>query len=107
MGSEVHFTATGQGEAFSVLVYDSLAAANWIDKHYDDVALTDLRTKGCCGPMAILLSPQEPAIGMFGNVTNNIIAHLQALADIANFPVVLLPLSHDPTSCMMYVFHEY
>ena len=99
-GEEVHHEL---GDVFLLSIYDSFPAADWIEEHYDDVTLTNLRAKGYCGPMAILLSPQKPAIAMFGDLTKDIVAHLQALADVAHFPVLLLPLSHDPTSCVMYV----
>jgi hypothetical protein len=102
----VHYAETQFGDAYLISVHDSITAANWIDNHWDDAAFTNLRKRGYGGPVAMLLSPHEAAIGMFGNATNGILRRLQTLANTANFPVVLLPLSHDPISCMMYVYHD-
>ncbi|KAJ6506738.1 hypothetical protein C8R45DRAFT_1175917 [Mycena sanguinolenta] len=85
-----------------VSVYDSAEAASWIKDHWDSDLLTSIRHGGWGGPLPCMLSPQEPALAIFGSYENPTIVNMaQSLAEHSGFPVVIRPACDDPTSTLL------
>ncbi|KAJ6615594.1 hypothetical protein B0H10DRAFT_55639 [Mycena sp. CBHHK59/15] len=56
----------GGGQIISIHSPD--AASAWLDAHFHDALLESMRFGGIGGPIAVMLSPDEPALAIFGNL---------------------------------------
>ncbi|KAJ7679579.1 hypothetical protein B0H17DRAFT_1077745 [Mycena rosella] len=78
-------------------VHSPDAALLWVEAHYDDPLLKTIRTQGLGGPIAAMLSPDEPALVIFGSILDGWV-HKAAklLSDVSHFTVIIRPLADDP-----------
>jgi hypothetical protein len=78
-------------------VHDSGPADDWIDEHYEDEFLVNLRANEIGGPLASMLSVDELALTIFGPMTPQIIKTADELAKLSRFPVIIRPATQDPS----------
>jgi hypothetical protein len=72
-------------------------AEAWIEAHYHDPLLISLRSDGLGGPFATMLSPETPAVSIFGAVLNPMVREkAKKLSDISGFPVMVRPGVDNP-----------
>jgi hypothetical protein len=69
----------------------------WLEAHYDDPPLTSMRLLGVGGPIAAMLSPDEPSLLIFGSIhDNSVLAAAGGLSELSGFPVMIRPLRDNP-----------
>ncbi|KAJ7028548.1 hypothetical protein C8F04DRAFT_1119059 [Mycena alexandri] len=69
----------------------------WVEAHYDHFLLQTIRSYGLGGPMAAMLSPDEPALIVFGSILDDRVLTLaQNLCEVSHFKVLIRPLDDDP-----------
>jgi hypothetical protein len=59
-----------------VSIHEPAEAASWIESNWDSTLLTSIQTSGCGGPLAWMLSPEEPALALFGSYENPMIGNM-------------------------------
>ncbi|KAJ6534420.1 hypothetical protein B0H10DRAFT_132129 [Mycena sp. CBHHK59/15] len=85
----------GGGQIISVHSPDTASA--WLDVHFHDSLLESIRSGGIRGPIAVMLSPDEPALAIFGNLLDDSVATLaKLLSEASNFSVIVRPIMDDP-----------
>ncbi|KAJ6615597.1 hypothetical protein B0H10DRAFT_2435354, partial [Mycena sp. CBHHK59/15] len=85
----------GGGQIISIHSPD--AASAWLDAHFNDSLLESMRSGGIGGPIAVMLSPDEPALAIFGNLLDEGVGTLaQLLSEASNFTVIARPIMDDP-----------
>jgi hypothetical protein len=73
------------------------AAVEWLETHYEGDIVASLKLYGVGGPIAAMLSPNEPALVIFGSfLDKKIHKAAQALSDESGFPVMIRPSEDDP-----------
>ncbi|KAJ6467208.1 hypothetical protein C8R47DRAFT_816401 [Mycena vitilis] len=73
-------------------------ALSWVETHFNDGLLACMRLRGLGGPMATMLSPETPALAVFGSIKRKwVLRAAKTLADISGFPVIIQPRLDDPT----------
>ncbi|KAJ7859322.1 hypothetical protein B0H14DRAFT_632460 [Mycena olivaceomarginata] len=78
-------------------VHEPVNAASWIENNWDGPLLTSIRGSGCGGPFAWMLSPEEPALAIFGYYNEPVVVNMaQSLAESSGFPVVIQPSHSNP-----------
>jgi hypothetical protein len=88
---------TDGGTMFSVHAPDTAAA--WVETNFDHPLLESMRSYGLCGPMAAMLSPEEPAITVFGSISDNwVFQAAQLLSELSGFSVMIRPAADYPVS---------
>ncbi|KAJ7231313.1 hypothetical protein C8J57DRAFT_1385202 [Mycena rebaudengoi] len=74
-------------------------AVPWVEAHYGDPILKSMRTAGIGGPIASMLSPDIPALAIFGSfLEKSVVRAAQLLADSSRFMVMLRPITDDPVA---------
>ncbi|KAJ7469002.1 hypothetical protein FB451DRAFT_1255513 [Mycena latifolia] len=74
-------------------------ALQWVEAHYDDALLKTMRTHGLQGPMAAMMSPEQPALVIFGSILDGRVHKVaRLLSDVSHFTVMIRPITDDPTS---------
>ncbi|KAJ7712090.1 hypothetical protein B0H16DRAFT_1703140 [Mycena metata] len=82
-----------------VSVHNSTKAEAWVEEHYDDPVFESARSTGLRGPLAAMLSPDVPALAIFGSILDErVLNTAQALAAVSGFSVMVRPLEDDPVS---------
>ncbi|KAJ7231316.1 hypothetical protein C8J57DRAFT_181467 [Mycena rebaudengoi] len=72
-------------------------AVFWVEAHYEDQLLKSMRSHGIGGPIASMLSPDIPALTIFGSfLDKSVVQAAQLLADGSRFMVMLRPTMDDP-----------
>ncbi|KAJ6451269.1 hypothetical protein C8R45DRAFT_1042151 [Mycena sanguinolenta] len=72
-------------------------AVAWVEAHYDDPLLCAIRARNFEGPLAIPLSPEEPALAIFGSIGDALIPQLaKELAQVSGFAVMVRPRADNP-----------
>lgn len=72
-------------------------AEDWIETHYNDPLLVSLRSDGLGGPVATMLSPETPAVAIFGAVLDPMVRDkAKKLSDMSGFPVMVRPGVENP-----------
>ncbi|KAJ6610425.1 hypothetical protein B0H10DRAFT_416320 [Mycena sp. CBHHK59/15] len=83
------------GQIISIHSPDTASA--WLDAHFHDSLLESIRSSGIRGPIAVMLSPDEPALAIFGNLLDDSVAPLaKLLSEASNFSVIVRPIMDDP-----------
>ncbi|KAF7369662.1 hypothetical protein MVEN_00297300 [Mycena venus] len=83
-------------------IYEPVDAASWIEDNWDNALLIAIRTSGCGGPFACMLSPEEPALAIFGSYNEPVVVNMaQTLADSSGFPVVIRTTSDNPALTLL------
>ncbi|KAJ7253218.1 hypothetical protein C8J57DRAFT_630639 [Mycena rebaudengoi] len=78
-------------------VHSPDTAVHWVEAHYDDPLLKSMRICSIGGPIASMLSPDIPALAIFGSVVEeSVVQAAQLLADASRFMVILRPITEDP-----------
>ncbi|KAJ7630140.1 hypothetical protein B0H17DRAFT_541970 [Mycena rosella] len=89
-------------EGCSVSVHEPVAAIAWIENNWEHPLLNSFQDKSCGGPLALMLSPQKPALALFGPYNDPSIAtSAQSLAKLSGFPVVIRPLDENPVGTLL------
>ncbi|KAJ6537909.1 hypothetical protein B0H19DRAFT_1079013 [Mycena capillaripes] len=65
----------GIGECL-ISVHEPAEAASWVENNWDSSLLTSIRNSGRTGPVAWMVSPAEPALAIFGNLDNPVVANM-------------------------------
>ncbi|KAJ7807899.1 hypothetical protein B0H13DRAFT_2295687 [Mycena leptocephala] len=74
-----------------VSVYSPDDAMLWLEAHYDDPPLTSMRLLGVGGPIAAMLSPDEPSLVIFGSIhDNSVLAAAGGLSELSGFTITPL-----------------
>ncbi|KAJ7677627.1 hypothetical protein B0H17DRAFT_111002 [Mycena rosella] len=72
-------------------------AEAWVEDHYDDPLLESARSVGLGGPIAVMLSPEVPALAIFGSILDDGVLHIaRTLADVSQFAVMVRPIADNP-----------
>ncbi|KAJ7734123.1 hypothetical protein B0H16DRAFT_156411 [Mycena metata] len=83
-------------------VHEPVNAASWIENNWDGRLLTSIRGSGCGGPFAWMLSPEEPALAIFGYYNEPVVVNMaQSLAESSGFPVVIQPSHSNPALTLL------
>jgi hypothetical protein len=93
-------------DRYDVHVYDSSDADKWIEDNYSDPFLAAIRSTGsrCIGgPIACMLSHTTTALCLFVDLSRAAIFIAGHLAHLSRFPVIIKPLSEDPSAHTLYV----
>jgi hypothetical protein len=78
-------------------VHSPRSAVAWIEAHYDDPLLEQLRSRDFDGPMAVQLSGDESALAIFGSIADALAPQItQALADFSRFAVMVRSAVDNP-----------
>ncbi|KAJ7889765.1 hypothetical protein B0H13DRAFT_2341350 [Mycena leptocephala] len=81
-------------------VHSPCDAVAWLESHYDHPLVRALRSRNRDGPIAIQLSADEPALAIFGSVSDRSISRrARELAQISGFTVMVRPKSENPIPC--------
>ncbi|KAJ6631545.1 hypothetical protein B0H10DRAFT_2207182 [Mycena sp. CBHHK59/15] len=74
-------------------------ALAWLEAHYDDPLLESMRSGAIGGPMAVMLSSDEPALTIFGSVLDDFVSNsAKLLSEASGFAVMVRPVVDDPIS---------
>ncbi|KAJ7030828.1 hypothetical protein C8F04DRAFT_714100 [Mycena alexandri] len=77
--------------------HHSTEAEAWVEDHYDDQVFASARSAGLRGPIAVMLSPDVPALAIFGSILDESVLSMgETLADISGFAVMVRPIDDDP-----------
>ncbi|KAJ7146984.1 hypothetical protein C8R44DRAFT_20767 [Mycena epipterygia] len=69
----------------------------WVETHYDHSLLKAIRAHGLGGPIAAMLSPDEPALAIFGSILDGWVHEAaKLLADVSSLLVMIRPFADDP-----------
>ncbi|KAF7371355.1 hypothetical protein MSAN_00771600 [Mycena sanguinolenta] len=80
-----------------VSVHSVPDAVAWVEAHYDDPLLCAIRARNFDGPLAIPLSPEEPALAIFGSIADTLIPQLaKELARVSGLAVMVRPRGDSP-----------
>jgi hypothetical protein len=83
-------------------IYEPAEAASWMEDNWDNPVLTSIQNSGCGGPFAWMLSPEEPALAIFGCYDEPTVVNMaESLADLSGFPVVVRPPSDNPAFTLL------
>ncbi|KAJ7190794.1 hypothetical protein GGX14DRAFT_407654 [Mycena pura] len=78
-------------------VHSPDAAVFWLEANFDLSLLRSIQTNGLGGPIAAMLSPEEPTLVIFGSILDDKVLKIaQQLAEISKFPVMVRPLRDNP-----------
>jgi hypothetical protein len=101
---DVHFLenyVTNGGNSSSI--HRLVEAENWVEHHYDAALLESIRSLGCGGPIATMISPEIPALAIFGSILNKPVQDLaQTLSDASKLPVMVRPIEDDPVPMFVH-----
>jgi hypothetical protein len=71
----------------------------WVEEHYDDPVFESARALGFSGPIAAMLSPDVPALAVFGSILDDhILGIAKTLAAVSGFAVMVRPTLDDPVA---------
>ncbi|KAJ7455766.1 hypothetical protein FB451DRAFT_1277381 [Mycena latifolia] len=95
---DVHFLEEQVPEGgHTMSTHTSAKAVNWVERHYETDLLETIRTAGIGGPIATMLSPNTPALALFGSILDDHVLELaKALSNASAFVVMVRPAEHDP-----------
>ncbi|KAJ7628705.1 fungal-specific transcription factor domain-containing protein [Roridomyces roridus] len=83
-------------------IYRSADAENWVEQHYNVPLLESIRSAGFGGPIATMLSPETPALAIFGSILDNHVLDLaQSLCEASSFAVMVRPSADDPVAMFL------
>ncbi|KAJ6597483.1 hypothetical protein DFH09DRAFT_1272188 [Mycena vulgaris] len=100
---ENHVPAGGN----TIAVHKSTHAENWVEQHYDTTLLKSIRSVGVGGPIPTMLSPEVPALAIFGSILDDRVLELaKALSDVSMFSVMVRPAEDDPLAQFMQESRE-
>ncbi|KAJ7768628.1 hypothetical protein DFH07DRAFT_300070 [Mycena maculata] len=95
---ENHVTNGGN----SCSTHRSAEAENWLEQQHESDVLKSIRSVGLGGPIATMMSPEMPALVIFGSILDNRVLELaQTLSDVSMFAVMIRPLEDDPVAKFM------
>ncbi|KAJ7171634.1 hypothetical protein C8R43DRAFT_20638 [Mycena crocata] len=78
-------------------VHASFHAVNWVEEHYDTPLFKSFRSVGLGGPIATMLTPDLPALAIFGSILDDQVVELaKMLCDTSKFAVMIRPVTDDP-----------
>ncbi|KAJ7794118.1 hypothetical protein B0H14DRAFT_2622183 [Mycena olivaceomarginata] len=90
---ETHFPSGGK--QFSV--HSPHTALSWLEAHYEDALLDAIRARGLGGPIAAMLTPDAPALVIFGSILDNCaLEAARLLADLSRLTVIIRPFADSP-----------
>jgi hypothetical protein len=78
-------------------------ADEWLNHHYEDIFLVNLRANKIGGPVASMLSVNASALTIFGPISPQIINAVFVLAQLSGFPVMIRPTTEDPSASFKQV----
>ncbi|KAJ6456935.1 hypothetical protein C8R45DRAFT_1033910 [Mycena sanguinolenta] len=85
-----------------VSFHDPREAASWIEDHWNNDILASIRHGGWGGPLSCMLSPEEPALAIFGSYEDPTVVNMaKSLAEASGFPVVIRPNCDDPALTLL------
>ncbi|KAJ7110956.1 caspase domain-containing protein [Mycena epipterygia] len=80
-----------------VSVHSPRSAVAWVEAHYHDPLLEQLRSRGFDGPMAVQLSTTESALAIFGSIADALVPEIaRVLVDISGFAVMVRSAVDNP-----------
>ncbi|KAJ6596553.1 hypothetical protein B0H10DRAFT_2327212 [Mycena sp. CBHHK59/15] len=86
---------TEGGVIFSLHSPDKAIA--WLEAHYEDPLIISIRAHGLGGPLAAMLSPDVPALSIFGSILDSwVLRAAKLLSDMSGFAVMIRPLMDNP-----------
>lgn len=78
-------------------VHSPDAAVIWLETNFDDPLIKSMKGHGLSGPIAAMLSPEEPALVIFGSILDDkVFSTAQRLAEKSRFPVMIRPFADNP-----------
>ncbi|KAJ7481844.1 hypothetical protein FB451DRAFT_1444471 [Mycena latifolia] len=87
--------------------HNSIQAENWVEQHYDTALLHSIRSLGLGGPLATMLSPDTPALTIFGSILDDHVLELaKTLSDVSGFAVMVRPTEDDPLTIFILERNE-
>ncbi|KAJ7622263.1 hypothetical protein FB45DRAFT_1091051 [Roridomyces roridus] len=80
----------------------SVEAENWVEEHFDTPLLQSIRSAGLGGPLATMLSPETPALTIFGSFLDNRVLDLaRALCEESALVVMIRSQAEDPVALFL------
>jgi hypothetical protein len=97
----------GNGGCLICLVYDA-KCQTWVDEHFNDELLVNIRKRGIGGPLPSMLGINKPALILFGSPAASEVLHFaQALASNSKYPVVIKSPLENPAPNEIYRYDEF
>lgn len=80
-----------------VSIHSPDMAVVWLEAHYDDPVLQSIRSRDLGGPLAAMLSPDEPVLVIFGSILDDwVLKTGKVLSEVSGFPVMIRTLKDNP-----------
>ncbi|KAJ7677633.1 hypothetical protein B0H17DRAFT_111065 [Mycena rosella] len=81
----------------AVLAHMPTEPEDWVELHYDSALLNTIRSVGLGGPIPTMLSPETPALAIFGSILDDQVLELaKTLSDVSAFAVMVRSTEDDP-----------
>ncbi|KAJ6506731.1 hypothetical protein C8R45DRAFT_510513 [Mycena sanguinolenta] len=94
-------TGNASRECHLVSVHEPTDVATWIENNWDNSLVVSIRNNAC-GPLACMLSPEEPALAIFGDYRNRVIFDVcKSLVDSSGFPVIIRSACDNPALTLL------
>jgi hypothetical protein len=95
---DVHFLEDSIPNGGSVAsIHRSSKAEDWVEQNYDTPLLKSIRTVGVGGPMATMMSPDTPALAIFGSILDDRVLEIaKTLCDASKLAVMVRPVADNP-----------
>jgi hypothetical protein len=89
------------------LVYD-VECQNWVDEHFNDKLLVNIRKRGLGGPLPSMMGINRPALTLFGSsAASEVLYFAQALASDSKYPVVIRSPLENPAPCENNMYDKF
>ncbi|KAF7333078.1 hypothetical protein MVEN_02372600 [Mycena venus] len=99
---EDHFANVGSDGGTTFSIHNSDLATLWVEQHYETALLKSIRTVGVGGPLATMMTPDIPALAIFGSILDDRVLELaKILCDTSKFAVMVRPPSDNPLLTFM------
>jgi len=77
----------------------------WVEEHFDDDLLVEIRERGIGGPFPSVMGVSQPALVLFGASADSGVLHFaEALANHSKYPVIVQPPSENPASNQHHLY---
>ncbi|KAF8190620.1 hypothetical protein K438DRAFT_913264 [Mycena galopus ATCC 62051] len=85
-----------------VSIHEPAEATVWIENNWDNPLVASVQKNGCGGPFPWMLSPEKPALAIFGSYQDSIVVGMaQSLADVSGLPVAIRALEDNPALTLL------
>ncbi|KAF9064289.1 hypothetical protein BDP27DRAFT_1426045 [Rhodocollybia butyracea] len=95
--SQQSTSSTGPNYNLVISTHSPDDTVQWLETHYDDSLLRDIRKYGLGGPIPAMLSMDEPALVIFGSILDHwVLEAAKVLSEESHFAVIIRAPEDDP-----------